>query len=411
MRLKSKLTLILLVTSLTAVLTVGGVASWFVKRDFRQLIMDQAFLNFQSDMQGYIAVYGGLENAQTQEAFSRFVRRTRREANVRPIMGPLPLVDRDAPPFHFLTFDNNGFVLRGLEDYPVGSKVTDVILKNAKPITYEGKTVMLAYPIGEPVLSNLDKAYLSAMQESLVVGTLVALLLAIIIGLLTGHNIVTRLAELTRAIRQLQSNKELQQQISVRSKDELGELALAFNDMNSELVSAHKELRELSVRDPLTQLYNRRYFDREAPILFEKAKRYHHPLSVMLADIDHFKQVNDNFSHTIGDEVLRYVAEQFSQGIRAGDVVARYGGEEFIILFPNTDLAQSITCCEKLRKKIAAYPWQEIQPELQITISMGLCDNLDQENIAAMIASADKNLYAAKDAGRNCIIPAVGSCA
>jgi len=111
--------------------------------------------------------------------------------------------------------------------------------------------------------------------------------------------------------------------------------------MSKELAASHDRIRsqalllkELSIRDELTGLLNRRHFDEQAATLFAQAVRYKQPLTVVMCDLDRFKQINDRFSHAAGDVVLRHVAEILHSDTRASDVVARYGGEEFVILFP-----------------------------------------------------------------------------
>jgi diguanylate cyclase (GGDEF)-like protein len=121
----------------------------------------------------------------------------------------------------------------------------------------------------------------------------------------------------------------------------------------------------------------------------------------MIGDIDHFKQINDRFSHATGDEVLRKVAGIFQSNTRKNDLVARYGGEEFVIAFPETPLEQAVNLCERLREFISNHTWHEINPDLRVTMSMGLNSDLNLDNFEQMLAVADDKLYEAKNAGRN----------
>lgn len=203
----------------------------------------------------------------------------------------------------------------------------------------------------------------------------------------------------------MQKNGELEQQVPVRSNDEIGELASAFNSMSGRLAEAHRELRELSIRDPLTQLYNRRYFNEQCEKLYQQACRYDHPLTVMVGDLDHFKHINDSLSHAVGDDVLRHIGELLLAHSRTSDIVSRHGGEEFVIAFAETSLEQATKHCEALRKAIESHPWHLIHPELHVTMSMGLSDLRAAGSVEKMVNEADCRLYAAKAGGRNRIEP------
>lgn len=171
-----------------------------------------------------------------------------------------------------------------------------------------------------------------------------------------------------------------------------------------ELSSTIEHLAELSVRDGLTGLYNRRYFDEQLAQIFLESQSNHQPFTVLMSDIDNFKKVNDNFSHSVGDDVLKIVAKIFADNIWGGDMVARYGGEEFVAVFRHTSLEKAIGVAEKLRQKVAHYPWHTIHPNLTITISLGLCDDLSLGDCEKMVAMADENLYIAKRNGKNQVV-------
>jgi diguanylate cyclase (GGDEF)-like protein len=175
-----------------------------------------------------------------------------------------------------------------------------------------------------------------------------------------------------------------------------------LEQLHLELASKNQALEQLSQQDGLTKLCNRRTLDTLLAQEFERAERYHTPLSVMLCDIDNFKQINDTLSHAIGDDVLRQIAMIFSQHTRSQDIVARYGGEEFVIVFPETPLQAATAACDNLRHLVASYPWHTVHPDLQVTLSMGVTDK--QKYIAhyeAMLQAADKQMYRAKTSGKN----------
>lgn len=162
-----------------------------------------------------------------------------------------------------------------------------------------------------------------------------------------------------------------------------------------------RELRHLALHDPLTGLYNRRYLEQALASDYSRASRYQQGLSVAIFDLDFFKQVNDHFSHRVGDEVLRAVADILRCGTRHGDTVARYGGEEFVIVFPETSVNQASVASDALRRAVEGYPWASMHPELKVTVSIGLSDDLSLGGPEAMLHAADLKLYQAKHSGKN----------
>ena len=158
-------------------------------------------------------------------------------------------------------------------------------------------------------------------------------------------------------------------------------------------------LTKLANRDALTGLYNRRYLNTALQEEVRRAERYAHPLSIALCDIDDFKGVNDLFSHGVGDEVLQQVARILEGSVRSVDSVARYGGEEFVFIFPETDAAQAETVCEKIRLEIERYPWSQLHPDLNVTVSIGVSSA--QESPERLLSAADLKLYEGKRSGKN----------
>ena len=120
------------------------------------------------------------------------------------------------------------------------------------------------------------------------------------------------------------------------------------------------------------------------------------PLSVAMMDVDHFKRINDSFSHAVGDEVLRQLSRLFLDNKRSTDAVGRYGGEEFLLIMPNTTAEMAAVLVERLRKAIQNAPWHSVAPTLQVTLSIGVADNVGQINYEKMVAAADGKLYEAK---------------
>ncbi len=175
-----------------------------------------------------------------------------------------------------------------------------------------------------------------------------------------------------------------------------------------ELQKKSLELERQATHDKLTRLFNRRYADDYLERQIESARRYNRDFTVALADIDHFKQINDRFSHAIGDEVLRRVAEILVNRCRKTDVVARYGGEEFLLCFPdtNSDFAEQI--CGQIRTAVEDADWSEISEEvgthLYITISFGIAQAGNDTRRTSILSAADTRLYQAKKTGRNLVV-------
>jgi two-component system cell cycle response regulator len=163
-------------------------------------------------------------------------------------------------------------------------------------------------------------------------------------------------------------------------------------------------LLELSIKDELTGLYNRRYFRERADHFYKQANRYQQPLSIMLGDIDFFKRINDTYGHAIGDDVLRTISSLLQTNLRETDLLARYGGEEFVIIFPETDLYSASELCERIRQTIEGHSWEEIAADLKVTMSMGINADTQLSDFEQMLINADEKLYQAKGNGRNQIV-------
>lgn len=160
-------------------------------------------------------------------------------------------------------------------------------------------------------------------------------------------------------------------------------------------------LNELATQDVLTQVANRFQFDKVLEHSITVSQRYGRALSMMLIDIDHFKEVNDTYGHLIGDEVLKKLAHILTNGIRKSDVVARWGGEEFVVLLPDSELLSAVKLAETLRVKIAE---SDFKPIIQVTCSIGVVQWNEGESSDHFLKRVDEKLYLAKESGRNCVI-------
>lgn len=241
--LRFKIIATLLFVCMTVALAVGGTAYWTLMQDFNTAAREQAFSNFQSDIQAYLGKYGSWENAQRNLSFPEFVMRRRSGSKGEPgTIDPEGIIPFRPPPFHFLLADPQGRVLLATGGYREGQTVEKAVLRQAKPISENGRVAAFALPVGTPQLSVQDHAYLDAMRKALLYGMLVAIAVALVLGLLLGSRLGARVRELTAAVRAVHADDKLLQRVSVRSRDEIGELAAAFNRMSRELALAHAAL-------------------------------------------------------------------------------------------------------------------------------------------------------------------------
>jgi diguanylate cyclase (GGDEF)-like protein len=164
----------------------------------------------------------------------------------------------------------------------------------------------------------------------------------------------------------------------------------------------HKEIQDLAIKDPLTDILNRRGLEQWGQYEIERAKRFDSPLTAIFFDLDQFKDVNDTYGHEVGDSVLQQVVNCCQEVIRKIDIFARIGGEEFIIILPETSLPIAIQVAERLRKTVAACSMQANDHLIRITISLGVAElNQETTDLPALINAADYYMYQAKQSGRN----------
>lgn len=182
------------------------------------------------------------------------------------------------------------------------------------------------------------------------------------------------------------------------------------NQLHKEILQrkiAEEKYKRLAITDPLTNLYNRRHFFDKASEETIRSERYNRPLSIIMIDADHFKDINDKYGHQAGDHVLTVIAERLVNNLRPSDVPARFGGEEFCLLMPETDIEHALQVAERLRKSISDTPIEYNNNQITLTCSFGVTEkNEDDTDISNLISRADNALYNAKSDGRNTIIKA-----
>ena len=176
-------------------------------------------------------------------------------------------------------------------------------------------------------------------------------------------------------------------------------------EMERSLRQALEENRRLSIIDALTGVYNRRYLMEQLVKEVERSARYHHPLSLMLCDVDHFKRINDTYGHQCGDETLVQFSQSLRNCLRETDWISRYGGEEFVIVLPETNLSAAAQVAERCRAALAKEPLKIGNQLLPVTASFGVSGWQEGVPVGAevskLIALADTGVYASKQNGRN----------
>jgi len=172
------------------------------------------------------------------------------------------------------------------------------------------------------------------------------------------------------------------------------------------LKSNYQQSISMAITDNLTGLYNRHYLSQHLENMVREALSHNKPLSLLMMDMDHFKQVNDNYGHDVGDQVLKQLAQIISGSIRSSDLAARFGGEEFVILMPGTPMLAAAEVADRIRRQVESYRFAVTHEvgHLQKTISIGLSSlNPMGDSGETLLKRADEALYACKNAGRNCV--------
>jgi len=225
---------------------------------------------------------------------------------------------------------------------------------------------------------------------------------AVVESLGTVHDI-TKLKE--AELRLSEANQQLESHVTELefSRDSLQQQSEELVALAEELDAEKKRVEKLSVTDRLTGLNNRLKLDQAFDDEMERSRRYGHPLSIVLFDVDHFKSVNDTFGHQIGDDVLVAVAGILKESVRGTDITGRWGGEEFLVICPETPAEGGFRLAEKIRAAIEAYDFPEVGTK---TASFGVATLTDGEDVDHLTKRADDALYQAKESGRNRVVAA-----
>ena len=201
---------------------------------------------------------------------------------------------------------------------------------------------------------------------------------------------------------QFSDEKDLERLLE-NARQELVNVSMRMVGEVMETQNELQSMRQQANMDAMTQLHNYKAFCETLKREIHRSNRYHHPLSIVLADLDRFKQVNDNFGHLAGDQVLKVVAQNLKAGLRESDFVARYGGEEFAIILPETQIDDALEVVERLRKGIRALIIQHQGQTIRVTMSFGVAalEQVPTLSIEQLLDLADKALYVSKRQGRD----------
>ena len=217
---------------------------------------------------------------------------------------------------------------------------------------------------------------------------------------LSQHTSAGPITEIVMAL--IDDNREMREKLS-KTRDQLEESRLRVLQLQNNL----ERSEEAGLRDVVTMIGNRRFFDLALSQELERARRTGGGLCLALADLDRFKLVNDRFGHLVGDRLLRLFAEILTQNVRGQDRVARYGGEEFAILLPGTGIDEAAQAVQRIRKVLESKQWTlETSGERvgRVTASFGVAKLRPNDTGADLLQRADTNLYEAKARGRNCVV-------
>ncbi|OBT16983.1 hypothetical protein A9264_09655 [Vibrio sp. UCD-FRSSP16_10] len=296
---------------------------------------------------------------------------------------------------------NDEFIVKDLPDNRL--EVSRYLFNDGKPI------LLIQSYFQKDISEQGEIAIHSAVMASIALG----MLMLVAVWIVLRKIVIAPISQLTENTTSITHTKNYQQRTQVKSSDEIGELSHQLNKMLEAIESKEQRLeqvlnkmRQLSVTDSLTNIPNRLKFDSVSEVEWRRMRREQQPLSIIMCDIDYFKQYNDHYGHIEGDECLAHVAQTLQEVlVRPADLVARFGGEEFVILLPNTDIHGATHLAKMVLEKITSLqiPHAKSEAKPYVTVSLGgACCTPDANNsLIQLITDADKALYKAKQNGRN----------
>jgi diguanylate cyclase (GGDEF)-like protein len=206
-------------------------------------------------------------------------------------------------------------------------------------------------------------------------------------------------------IQEIINKNDMAKRVSLKTKIfEVKNIENYFNKMLDSIQDYYEKLQELSDRDYLTGLYNRRKFEEFLGYEIKRSLRHNHQFTILMIDLDNFKYINDTYGHASGDLVLKEVTQIFGSNLRNADILARLGGDEFAVLLPETPYENGFAVVEKLRSRLESTPISLMFDQITLTASFGIAEYPDQgENIESLLTGSDLAMYKAKRAGKNTI--------
>lgn len=217
------------------------------------------------------------------------------------------------------------------------------------------------------------------------------------------HGVQLRLEKILSSFSEYQQNGMDNRGIVLEKLEQLTERMTVLEADSERLRAVIDQQRIEALRDSLTGLPNRQCYEEQAAREIARIKRYNDSLSLVVADIDHFKSINDKYGHVAGDRVLKLVAQAMVNRLRTSDIIARYGGEEFVILMPSTEIEDALNVTEQLREAIEKTKFHYQNGRVKITVSFGVTQVTPHDELEKAFLRADKALYQAKAGGRNCV--------
>ncbi|AFQ44534.1 sensor domain-containing diguanylate cyclase [Desulfosporosinus meridiei] len=259
-------------------------------------------------------------------------------------------------------------------------------------------------------IPHKDIYAMSRVNMDMTIGTmLLVIALGLLVSVIFAQLIIKPLEEITLATEQVAAG-DLNRQINFKGHPDFQRVIQNFNIMTSNLKVQYKELEKLSLKDYLTGLANRRYFEQQFNLELDRACRLEHPSTLLMLDVDNFKIINDKFGHLEGDKALKALAKVLRDSVREMDLPVRFGGEEFLVMLPETSLERGRIVAEKIRERISEIKIISRKGNIMFTVSIGMTSTEQLEGFdgsslesagLSLLKQADEALYLAKSKGKN----------
>ncbi len=254
-------------------------------------------------------------------------------------------------------------------------------------------------------VANLKISLTTMINSFIIFFVLFTIIIFAILYYKLNRLLVQPIKQFIEMIQEIISNNDMAKRISLKSKIlEVKNIENYFNKMLDSIQDYYEKLQELSDRDYLSGLYNRRKFEEFLSYEVKRSLRHKHKFTVLMIDLDNFKYINDTYGHASGDLVLKEVTNIFGSNLRNADILARIGGDEFAVILPETPYESGFAVVEKLRASLESTPISLMFDQVSLTASFGIAEYPDQgENIESLLTGSDLAMYKAKRAGKNTI--------